>query len=440
MGRHVAIIGGGFSGLAAGVALTEKGAQVTLLERRGNLGGRAYSFTDPTTGDVVDNGQHLFMACYHNTIEFLDKIGCRDRLKFQSNTHVDFLDRENGLTPFDCPSLPAPFHALIGLMKMKGLSMGDKLGMLRAARAFRPGANGASGLTVEEWLTGLGQSAAIRERFWYPMAIATLNESPSVASARMLKKVLELGFGGKQSESKIGIARVGLSDLYVHAAREFIQSRGGTIRERADVRALVMSSQTIDGCQLSDGEVIKADCYISAVTPPAFLGILPESLRQGAFAGISELRSSPIVSVNLWFDRPVTDCEFAGLIGTNIQWLFNKDVISPAGRKSNHLALVISAAHKYTGLTRESLVEMAVRELRDVMPSARAAKVVHSRIVKEREATISHTIQSDRLRPDMITPVENLILAGDWTNTGLPATIEGAVLSGNSAAEYAAHI
>ncbi|MGH9821750.1 MAG: hydroxysqualene dehydroxylase HpnE [Blastocatellia bacterium] len=440
MGKHIAIIGGGFSGLAAGVALAEKGVQVTLLERRGHLGGRAYSFVDQTTGDVVDNGQHLFMACYHNTIDFLDKIGCRDRLKFQPNTHVDFLDRDNGLTTFDCPGLPAPLHALVGLLKMKGLSLADKFGAVKAARAFKPGTNGASGLTVEQWMDRLGQSPTIRQRFWYPMAIATLNENPKVASARMLKRVLELGFGGKSSESKIGIASVGLSDLYTHSARGFIESHGGSVRASADVRSLLMDSGRISGCQLKNGDVVSADCYISSVTPRALLRMIPEDLRQGAFAGISELHSSPIVSVNLWFDRPVTDCEFAGMIGTNIQWMFNKDVISPAGRSANHLALVISAAHEYGGWTRQELVELATRELKEVMPSARQANVVHSRTVKELEATISHTIDSDRLRPDMVTPVENLILAGDWTNTGLPATIESAVLSGNLAAEHAARL
>lgn len=440
MGKHVLIIGGGFSGLAAGVALADRGAQVTLLERRGHLGGRAYSFLDTTTGDVVDNGQHLFMACYHQTREFLEKIGCGDRLKFQSSPRVDFFDRDHGHTSFDCPALPAPLHAFVGLLKLKSLSLSEKLGTLKAARAFRPGTNGTTGLSVAQWLESLGQSPNIRERFWYPMAIATLNQDPEVASARMLKKVLELGFGGKRADSSIGISKVGLSDLYTVNAREYIESRGGTVQTNAEVRALLSENGRITSCHMKDGGVIAADYYVSTVTPGALLGILPCEMKNGAFAGLSELGASPIVSVNLWFDRPLVDCEFAGMIGTRVQWLFNKDVINQENRRKNHLALVISAAQDYVGLTKEALVQMAIADLGKVLPEARSANVVHSRVVKEREATISHTIESDRLRPDPVTTVSNLVLAGDWTNTGLPATIEGAVLSGNLAAETAVHL
>jgi hydroxysqualene dehydroxylase len=432
--KQVVIIGGGFSGLAAGVSLSESGAEVTLLERRNHLGGRAYSFVDSKTGDVVDNGQHLFMACYHQTIAFLEKIGCGDRLRFQSSPRVEFLDRENGFTPFDCPPVPAPLHALLGLLRMKGLTVGDKVRTLKVAKALRPGTNGYTGRTVSEWLGALGQSQRIRERFWNPMAIATLNEDPNIASARMLKRVLELAFGGSRSDSAIGMARVGLSDLYVHGAREFIESHGGHVEANADVSRFVIDGGNVTGCELKGRKMISGDFFISAVPPEAFVELLPREYRTGDFARAGKLRSSPIVSINLWFDRPVVDREFVGLLGTNVQWLFNKDLIFGGARQSNHVALVISAARGYTDWTKPRLIEMALAELRSVLPQSRDAEVVHSRIIKERAATLSHTVDSDQLRPGARTSLRNLFLAGDWTDTGLPATIESAVVSGNLAA------
>jgi len=162
--------------------------------------------------------------------------------------------------------------------------------------------------------------------------------------------------------------------------------------------------------------------------------MLPVGLRGGEFAGLEALGSSPIVSINLWFDRPVTDREFVGLIGTRIQWLFNKDAILSNGKGSNHIAIIISAAREFVDWTREALVEMAVEELNQLIPESRSAKLVHSAVVKERDATLAHTVESDSLRPGPRTSISNLILAGDWTATGLPATIESAVLSGHTAA------
>ncbi|HJQ26703.1 MAG TPA: hydroxysqualene dehydroxylase HpnE [Blastocatellia bacterium] len=437
--KRTLIIGGGFAGLAAGVALSERGARVTLLERRGHLGGRAYSFIDQQTGDVVDNGQHLFMGCYKETIAFLKKIGCLDRLTFQERPRVDFLDREQGYTTFECPRLPAPLHAVAGLLRMRGLSLGDKLGVARVGRAMQQnGKRRDTQLTVKEWLAGLGQSERIRARFWYPMAIATLNEDPQVASARMLKVVLKEAFGGGRAATSIGIARVGLSELYTEGATRFIEAHGGHVRTAATVERLVIENKRVVAVELKGGERFEADALISAVPHAAFLRMLPDEWRAGEFATLARLRAAPIVSINLWFDRSVFDRQFAGLIGTRSQWLFNKNLIVKPTEASNQLAVIISAAHDFVDWTKEQLVEMALSELHELLPASREAQLLHSRIVKEREATLSHTVESDSLRPGPRTSIDNLILAGGWTATGLPDTIESAVLSGHTAAEIAA--
>ena len=204
MSKRVVIIGGGFAGLAAGVRLSEHGHEVLLLERRNHLGGRAYSFIDAKTGDVVDNGQHLFMGCYRHTIAFLETIGTLDRLKFQDRPRVDFLDRQ-GISSFDCPPLPAPLHVLAGLIRMRGIGIGDKLRTLNVGRAIKGNGSVSPGaLTVDQWLDQLGQSATIKQRFWYPMVVATLNQSPDIASARMLKVVLQEAFGAAQRTRESG--------------------------------------------------------------------------------------------------------------------------------------------------------------------------------------------------------------------------------------------
>ena len=436
MPGRVVIIGGGFAGLTAGVRLSQRGYEVLVLDRRNHLGGRAYSFIDSKTGDVVDNGQHLFMGCYHHTISFLETIGRLDRLMFQARPRVDFLDRTHGFTSFDCPPLPAPLNVLAGLVRMKGLSAGDKLRAFNVGRAIK--SNGRflpDSLTVDQWLGELGQSERIRKRFWNPMVIATLNQSPDIASARMLKVVLKEAFGGDSTSANIGISRVGLSDLYTDGAVDFIKSKGGDVQTGAQVQRLIIERGRVFAVELKDGERIEADYFISAVPPSALFAILPDELKNKEFASLESLGSSPIVSINLWFDRPVIDREFVGLIGTRSQWIFNKDLILPSEHQSNQIAVIISAARDYVDWTKSELVEMAIGDLHDLLPESRKAEVLHSVIVKEREATLSHTLETDRFRLGPLTSIPNLILAGDWTDTGLPATIESAVMSGDVAAQ-----
>lgn len=436
--KRVVIIGGGFAGLAAAVKLSERGAKVLLLEQRTFLGGRAYSFIDSMTGDTVDNGQHLFMGCYRHTIAFLKKIDCLDRLKFQSNTRVDFLDCKNGYTSFNCPPLPAPMHILAGLLKMKGLTLGDKLRALKVGRTIQRNDNkAAEGLSVSEWLDRLEQSENIKRRFWYPMAVAALNENPEVASARMLRVVLSEAFGTDRNGSNIGIARVGLSDLYTTKATEFIRSRSGETKTGARARRFIIEQGRVVAVELKDGEKIEGDFFISAVPHTSLLELLSEDQKAGEFASLNRLDTSPIVSINLWFDRTIINREFIGLLNVRSQWIFNKDMIFSTGKQTNQVAVVISAAKDFVERTKEQLVGMVLSELNALLPESRNARLLHSLVVKEREATLSHTVESDSLRPKARTSIPNLILAGDWTDTGLPATIESAVLSGDIAADYA---
>lgn len=441
----VLIIGGGFAGLAAAVSLSAAGKRVVLLERRSFLGGRAYSFTDKTTGDTIDNGQHLMMGCYHHTLDFLQQIGARDKLKFQANPQVDFLHEHEGHASFKCPSLPAPLHLLAGLSRLQTIGWLDRLKALRVGLALQ-GLNGnrarLSDITVREWLTELGQTERMQQRFWDLVALATLNERPELASADMFARVLEQAFLHTKEDSTMVISRVGLSELYTEDARRFIEARGGEVRLNADVVSVEFFADRVSAVLLRSGERLAVEHVICAVPYFALRRMLPDEVvaRWASFQQLQEFRSAPIVSINLWYDEPVTDLEFVGLLDAGIEWVFNKNaIIGETGKRRQHLALVISGAHAVAQHAKEDLVALAVREMERFFPAARHQAPVHAFVIREQDATLSHTVGTARLRPPQQTPFANFYLAGDWTDTGLPATIEGAVWSGQEAARALLH-
>lgn len=446
MGNEVLVVGGGFAGLAAGVALAQEGRRVRLLEQKPHLGGRAFSFIDSTTGSTVDNGQHLFMGCYHQTIEFLKTIGTLDRLHFQPGLSVQFLEADGRLSSLDCPRLPAPWHLLAGVLRSASVSWSEKFEVLRMRRALRVSHDSSNGNlrdTVDEWLAKLGQSENLRQNFWNLICIAAMNEDPKIASANLFQRVLKLALFSSALDSRLGIARVGLSDCYTRAAAEFITVRGGTVELGRNVTRILISEGACRGVTLAGEEIVEAETVLSAAPWNKFVELLPGDVLRNEpfFTNILALRPAPIISINLWFDRPVTDLEFAGLRGTTIQWLFNRSRIISAGAESeaasniSQISLVLSGAHEHIGRTKEELLAVALKDLAGLLPATKQAKLTHSLVIKERFATFSPSVGIDELRPTPTTPIRGLYLAGDWTATGLPATIEGAVKSGYTAAQ-----
>jgi zeta-carotene desaturase len=435
MPDDVLIIGGGFAGLAAGVALAEAGKRVRLLERKPHLGGRARSFRDPTTGSVVDNGQHLFMGCYHATIQFLETIGTLDRIHFQPRLDVPFLDPDSRLTRLACPDLPSPWHLLAGVLRSESFTLKQKLEILRLGNALRGGEPGThpAGETVAAWLSRRGQSEGLQRNFWDLLCIAAMNEDPRIASAELFERVLRLALFTSAADSRLGIAAVGLSECYTAAATAYLEAGGGRVETGRNVKQLRIAEGVCRGVDLADGTAIEAGQVISAVPWLQLAGVLPRDvLDQPFFAAALGLRPAPIISIHLWFDRPITDLEFAGLRGTTVQWLFNKGRI--LGTNEPYVSLVLSGAHQHVGRSKEELLVIALLNLGALLPASRKAKLQHSLVIKERLATFSPSPEAEALRPPAPTPVQGLFLAGDWTATGLPATIEGAVQSGYTAA------
>ena len=440
MSKDVLIIGGGFAGLAAGVALGKAGRRVRLLEQKPYLGGRARSFREAATGSIVDNGQHLLMGCYHETFKFLETIGTRDTIRLEPQLRARFLDPGRKVSELRCPNLPSPWHLLAGVSLSNSFSFSEKIDILRMGRALRSGANAseaatsAEGLTVEEWLGRLGQSERLQRNFWDLICIAAMNEDPRIASAVLFERVLRRALFTSPLDSRLGVPRKGLSDCYTDAAARTIRSQGGEVELRRDVRGLIISEGACKGVRLADGALIEAETVVSAVPWYVFPGFLSPDLMGSApfFSGLERLKPAPIISIYLWFDRPVTALAFAGLRGTTIQWLFNKGRIM--GTSENYLSLVLSGAHDHIARSKEDLRDTALSELASLLPGVQGAKLVHSLVIKERLATFSPSVDAESMRPAAQTPIRGLYLAGDWTDTGLPATIEGAVQSGYTAA------
>jgi squalene-associated FAD-dependent desaturase len=297
-------------------------------------------------------------------------------------------------------------------------------------------------MTVAGLMQRLGQGERERRCFWYPIALATLNDDPEIASAGLLAEVIKRAFFGRRRDSAFVYSRVGLSDLYCSAAVEFIEKRGGTVTCHQMVQTLELGAgSTIARLRMRDRSTLEAGHYIVAVPTPHLLRMLPEALsRETYFARLAGLGVSPIICIHVWLDREVTDAAFAGFIGTVTQWLFNKRriFVQHGAHHGGYLSFVISGARTLVDLPNDDLVEITMKDLRAMIPAAANAKIVKALVIKEKQATMAPDLESHRLRPPTATPINNLFLAGDWIQTGLPATIESAVISGYAAASAVA--
>jgi squalene-associated FAD-dependent desaturase len=439
------IIGAGFAGLSAATALAEAGARVLVLEARPGLGGRATAFRDPDTGERVDNGQHILMGCYEETLAFLERIGASNRVQWQAGLSLPMIDRRGHETVLKLPSVASPLHLLGGVMAWEALSWGERLSILRVGSALRR--NGAPNRlrqgfggqeealhnteTVREWLQRHGQAPRLCELLWEPLALAALNQSIDQAAAQYFVAVLERMFA-KPTAAALVLPAVPLDELYAEPAREWLLERGHEVRVNAPARVEVERDQ-VRGARVRD-ERIEAPVVISTVPWHSFGALFdapPAALAEIA-SNASMLDSLPIVTVNLWFDRAVMHEPLVGLPGRTFQWVFDRRAI--VGGSTSHLSLISSGAETIVAQGNDELIATALREVREALPAARAAVLRKGLAVREKRSTFS-LAPGAPTRPQTVTAVEGLFLAGDWIDTGLPGTIESAVVSGHRAAD-----
>jgi zeta-carotene desaturase len=444
--KSVIVIGGGLAGLAAGVALAESGWRVRLFEQRPFLGGRATSYVLPD-GEHVDNCQHVTLGCCTNLDDFYRRIGAAGKIKFFDR--LLFLDPQGRKGEMQAGSLPAPFHLTGSFATFAPLNVFDKLSIARAmldilqTQGKPSDLNENGGISMLEWLRRRGQTKRAIERFWRVVLVSALDEELDRTDARFGVDVFWKAFLSNSTGYRMGVPAVPLANLYDGCKSE-IERRGGEVILRAPVRGLKIENGELAGIRFDEGREETADTYIFAVPHTALVELLPESVKQSdpSLANLDKIKVAPITGVHFWFDRPVMTEPFVTLIDTTTQWIFNKTALyadsNGAGQNpasGQYLQLVISASYDLLQKSRQEIIDLCLTEVRQALPAVRNAELVKATVIKEAAATFSPEPGVDRWRPKQQTAVPRLFLAGDWTDTGWPATMEGAVRSGYLAAE-----
>ena len=434
----VAIIGGGLAGLACATGLAGRGLRIAVFESRPRLGGRASSFVDRETGEVIDNCQHVTMGCCANFDDFCKRVGVFDLLRTQDELY--FIGRDGVVNRFAATGWPAPLHLGRAFKTLSYLSRAQLKEIRRGLTALCR-AGDWPGTSFANWLKDQRQSPETIERFWHVVLVSALSETPERIDFAYARKVFVDGFLKHRDGWKVRIPAVPLDDFYGDRIETWLSDRGVTVTYATAAELLQFADQRATGVQLRGGRSIDAAQIVLAVPHHSVLRLLPSSIAEMEyFRFAAQLESAPISSVHLWFDRAITDLPHAVLIERLSQWMFNRARLHQQPESSNderrhYYQIVISASRNLSGRASDDVIAEVVAELAEVWPATRQAKLLHSRLVTEHKAVFSPLPGVDDVRPLQQSPIANLQLAGDWTATGWPSTMEGAVRSGYLAAE-----
>ena len=439
------------AGLSSAVALADAGFHVRLFEKRPHLGGRATSYTLPD-GSEVDNCQHVTLGCCTNLADFYRRAGADSKVQFYDRLY--FVDRAGRRSTIEASALPPPLHMAPSFLFFSALTFADKRAIANALLAIaRSGGSppDISGVSMLEWLRRMKQTPGAIERFWRVVLVSALDEELDRTDAHYGIDVFWKAFLANRSGYRVGIPSVPLANLYA-GCREAIARRGGEVNLRAGVGAIRLCEGRFKSVVMEDGSETTADFCIAAVPHDVLLELVPPQLSEpaGPLGQVRQIRDVPITGVHFWFDRAVMSEPFLTLLDHTTQWIFNKTMLYGGvsnrgdrasqvvyGQQTQYLQLVISASYDLVSRSRQEIIDLCRRELLDVLPATRDAKLEKATVIKEVHATFSPEPGVDSRRPAQDIGVKNFYLAGDWTRTGWPATMEGAVRSGYLAAQAA---
>jgi zeta-carotene desaturase len=443
----VIVVGAGVAGLAAAVALSGVGACVTLLERKPYVGGRAYSYPHPALDEVIDS-QHVLLGCCTNLIDLCRLAGTDKKVRWYDE--VTFLEPGRGgggarKSELKAGFLPSPGHLGLSFLGASILGMRDKVGIARGLLEFMRGVPADDREAFSEWLRRTNQTERAIRHFWEPVIVSTLNDRFERCSTKYAAQVCYESFLKSPEGGRFGVPAQPLSEFYATVA-QLAQQQGTELQLRCSVERIERTTAGTWRAFASDGGRYEAPALLLALPfeqTARLLGTIAEPTREErtVVENMSRFVHAPITTIHLWFDRDVTALEHAALLDTRIQWMFNKTRIRrDEGAKGQYLELVISASFDELHKSREEILGSAMEELASFFPGVRGARVLKAGVLKEARATFSVAPGLDAFRPMADRCGDGLYLAGDWTQSGWPSTMEGGVRSGRIAAERIAAV
>jgi squalene-associated FAD-dependent desaturase len=450
--QSVAVAGGGLAGLAAACALADSGFRVTLFERRPYLGGRASSYEHPGTNEVVDNCQHVLFRVCTNLVEFYRRIGVEDKIRWYDE--MTFIEPGGRASVMRASSLPAPLHTAPSFLRFPFLSAKDKLVISRAIAALTLTKQQDTGQSFQDWCHQHGQTENALQRFWKPILVSALSEDLDLISVSYAAQVVRESMKSPEARH-MGVPSIPLTDLY-NRAGDYIRARNGQIQFRNSLETFSPEPSQVR-IRVNEAEQV-FDHLVLALPYENLDRVLPRSPESTPLREkLTHFESSPITGIHLWFDRPISNLDHAVLLDRTMQWMFHKSRLLEKNREGHdfgrtvkgsardgalapevsgsYIELVVSASKNLIDKSRNEIVDLALKEVREFFPEARAANLVKSTVIKEVHANYSPRPGIDAYRPPQSTAWPRVFLAGDWTATGWPATMEGAVRSGHLAAE-----
>ncbi len=429
-GKHVAVLGGGLAGIATAAALGSAGFSVDLYEARPFPGGRATSWpvggADGETGEVVDNCQHVLLRCCVNLLDLYERLGVGDKIQF--HREYFFVEPGGRTSVLKRGAFPAPAHFAESFFALKFLNLPEKIAIALAMKAIPKeiaGRRDLDKISMLDWLREKEQTENAIERYWRQVLVSAVNEELDRMAASHGLQVFWLGMLARSDSYEMGLSGVPLRELYDE--RSLTHAGNVRLHHRAAVTRIEVAGDGRVEVEVG-GEPIAADYFVSCLPFERLQALMP-----GLGVEWKAFEHSPITGIHLWFDRPVTELPHATLLDRTIQWMFNKG----GGR---YVQLVVSASRSLTAMPRAEVIELAVRELEEFFPAVRSAVLEKAHVIKEVRATFSALPGLENKRPGTFTDHTNFFLAGDWTRSGWPATMEGAVRSGYIAAEAVARV